>query len=408
MDSLIYVTSNGSQFTWVVQAVNNGPGIATNVLIENTIPQGVSISSFSASKGERVQGTDNWALSNLKSKEVFTLTLNMQVDDIALAPFDLLSYISADQLDKYQLNNELAAQVIDTCRILEECTNSDITNMRIAEPQSSDFKAQIEHSYPVDTTSSSVKINMPATSATGDRIEIWDYLGNATTNNITLNFNGNHLNNNGLIITGIFDGVESPKAIELLVTDDIADMTQYGLGVGSNGTGSPGVEFTFPAGSASNGTFIYVTNSLADFNSYFGFSANYQDPSIDFDGNDSVEVFKDGSLIDIYGDPLVNGIGNVWEYTDSWAYRDYQTPSLTVGFNPSEWTFMAPSENIGESTNDLASNPFPHGSYVASKISGSPENEMVIDMDNANLLFTYQGDAIGWKYIATNLTNLFV
>lgn len=408
MDSLIYVTSNGATFNWVVQASNNGPSIATNVLIENSIPVGVSIVGFESSKGERVTGTDNFRISSLLSKETVTITLNMQVDDIALAPFDLTSYISSDQLDRYQLNNDLSAQVVDTCSILDDCQNSGINNMSISAAKDSDFIAQLEYSYPIDVTNGPVVVDMPATAATGDRIEVWDYEGNSSTNNITLNFNGNHLNNQGMILSGLFDGDLGPKAIEVYITKDIADLSAYGLGISNNGAGSPGVQYNFPAVSASAGTFLYLTNDNAAFNTYFGFSANYEDAFVNMDGNDSIELFLNSDVIDVFGDPNVNGVGNVWEYTDSWAYRISQTPSLTVSFIASDWNIAAIDENDGVTQNSLADDPFPHGEYFASKIAGEKENKMIIDMDNANVLFTYQGADLGWKYIVTNLTNIFV
>ena len=68
-----------------------------------------------------------------------------------------------------------------------------------------------------------------------------------------------------LIITGVFDGPLSggvPKAIELYVTADIADLSVYGVSSANNGggpTGSP--EFTFPADAATAGDYLYVADS---------------------------------------------------------------------------------------------------------------------------------------------------
>jgi len=64
-----------------------------------------------------------------------------------------------------------------------------------------------------------------------------------------------------LVITGVIDGPLSgglPKAIELYAVNDIADLSIYGVGSASNGSGSDDVEFTFPADSVPADSFIYL------------------------------------------------------------------------------------------------------------------------------------------------------
>src|SRR5699024_10793185 len=82
-----------------------------------------------------------------------------------------------------------------------------------------------------------------------------------------------------LLLTGILDGPLSggqPKAIELYATQDITDLSSYGLELVSNGNGSKGIEeFTFPAVSVTAGTYIYVASNTADFNAFFGFNPDY-------------------------------------------------------------------------------------------------------------------------------------
>lgn len=56
---------------------------------------------------------------------------------------------------------------------------------------------------------------------------------------------------NDLVISGVIDGPLSggvPKAVELFVVNDIADLSTYALGTANNGGGTDGEEFTFPAG----------------------------------------------------------------------------------------------------------------------------------------------------------------
>ena len=54
---------------------------------------------------------------------------------------------------------------------------------------------------------------------------------------------------------------------------DVADLSAYGLGSANDGGGSDGVEFSFPAVSASAGDLIYVATESTGFTDFFGFIA---------------------------------------------------------------------------------------------------------------------------------------
>ena len=86
-----------------------------------------------------------------------------------------------------------------------------------------------------------------------------------------------------LVLTGVVDGPLSggvPKAIELCVLNDIADLSDYGVGAANNGGGSDGEEFTFPAGPVSAGTFLYVASEAVGFEAFFGFAPGYTSSAI--------------------------------------------------------------------------------------------------------------------------------
>ena len=127
------------------------------------------------------------------------------------------------------------------------------------------------------------------------------------------------------VITGVFDGPLTggiPKAIELYVLADIADLSFYGFGSANNGNGSDGEEFTFPAVAVSAGTFLYVATEGVSFNTFFGFTPDYISGAAAINGDDAVELFFDGNVIDIFGDINVDGTGQPWEYLDGWVYRN--------------------------------------------------------------------------------------
>ena len=144
-----------------------------------------------------------------------------------------------------------------------------------------------------------------------------------------------------LIITGVLDGPltgGTPKAIELYALEDISDLSIYGVGSANNGGGTDGEEFTFPAISAQAGDFIYVASEKTNFTTFLGFPPNFTGSVAFINGDDAVELFKDGVVIDVYGDPNVNGDFEAWDYSDGWGYRNNNTAAATM-FDSNNWSY---------------------------------------------------------------------
>ncbi len=170
-----------------------------------------------------------------------------------------------------------------------------------------------------------------------------------------------------LIITGVIDGPITgglPKAIELYASNDIADLSIYGFGSANNGGGTDGEEFTFPADSATAGEYIYIASEAVEFATWFGFAPNYTDSAASINGDDAIELFQNGSVVDVFGDINVDGNGEPWEYLDGWAYRVDGTGPDGSTFELANWTFSGPNALDGESDNASAATPFPVGSYA--------------------------------------------
>lgn len=179
---------------------------------------------------------------------------------------------------------------------------------------------------------------------------------------------------NDLVISGVIDGPLSggvPKAVEITVLNDVADLSAFGLGSANNGGASSGPDFTFPADSASAGDRIYVTTQLAGFQTFFGFAANYQSSTaVNINGDDVMELFEGTTVIDTFGVLGEDGTGKPWEYLDGWAYRVDGTGPDGSSFNLANWTFSGPNALDGESTNGTAATPFPIGTYSSGGGSG--------------------------------------
>jgi len=173
---------------------------------------------------------------------------------------------------------------------------------------------------------------------------------------------------NSLVLTAVFDGPLSggtPKGVEIYVVNDIVDLSIFGIGSANNGGGTDGEEFTFPAVSATAGDFIYVsTSDLTEFNDFFGFNSDYDAGfAIGINGDDAVELFEQGTVIDTFGDINTDGNGEAWEYTDGWAYRNCETGPDGSTFVLTNWTYSGIDALDGEATNGGAVNGVPVGTY---------------------------------------------
>jgi hypothetical protein len=124
-------------------------------------------------------------------------------------------------------------------------------------------------------------------------------------------------------------GVNDGKSIHVRANRDIEDLSEYGLGVANNGGGTDGIEFTFPAVSVSEGDQILIARVPGAIATYYGncfnnFDLVLQDDFVSQNGDDAIELFYQGNVIETYGDANVDGTGQSWEYTGSWGYK---TPS---------------------------------------------------------------------------------
>ena len=187
----------------------------------------------------------------------------------------------------------------------------------------------------------------------------------------TFTDNGNGGGNeecNALVLSAIFDGDLSgglPKGVELYVLQDIPDLSVYGLGSATNGGGTDGVEFTFPADAAAAGSYIYVTTNQDAFVNWFGFEPTYvEGTATNINGDDAIELFKNGEVIDTYGVIDVIGDFEPWDYTDSWAYRNSNTGPDGTTYAVGNWTYGGRSAWDGATSNEGSNSIMPIGTFT--------------------------------------------
>lgn len=172
-----------------------------------------------------------------------------------------------------------------------------------------------------------------------------------------------------LILTAVYDGnlaMGLPKGVEIFVANDIADLSIYGLGSATNGGGTDGVEFTFPAVSVSAGTYIYVSSEIPGFTSFFGFAPDYVNAAVSINGDDAIELFENGIVIDVFGEQTWTAGPHPWFYSDGFAYRNINTDADGSTFVIGNWTMSGLNALDPALTNATAPIPVPIGTYISS------------------------------------------
>ena len=180
---------------------------------------------------------------------------------------------------------------------------------------------------------------------------------------------------NALSLQGVLDftvpsGGSDGKAIHLVVTADVSDLSVFGIGVANNGGGTDGMEYSLDAISASSGDDILIVRSVDAMSAYFDdcygefeiVLAGNSD--ISQNGNDAIELFEQGLVIETFGEPDVDGTGESWEYMDSWAYK--------VG---DSWTYGGVDCTDGSQTSVTSDCPYPICSDTPIEILGCMDSE---------------------------------
>ncbi len=166
-------------------------------------------------------------------------------------------------------------------------------------------------------------------------------------------------------ITGVVDGPLTggvPKAVELYVATAVDDLSVFGLGSANNGGGSDGQEFAL-AGSAEAGDYLYVASEAEGFREYFGFTPDFVASAVNINGDDAIELFQTGVVVDVFGEVDADGTGTAWDYVDGWAYRVNDTGPDGSAFALPSFRFSGANALDGTATNDAAALPFPIGSF---------------------------------------------
>jgi hypothetical protein len=185
------------------------------------------------------------------------------------------------------------------------------------------------------------------------------------------------------------------------------------VGVANNGGGTDGEEYTFPAQSVSNGDHILIPRDEVAMENYLTtpglnlFDLVLEANLATGNGNDAVELFKNGAVVETFGD--IND-GNAaaagWDYGDAWAYKDSPgavwpngwiygptdcTDGSTTTFDsPCVYPFVESLSNNEFTTNEFKIYPNPvRNGFVSIKSNlGGEKNIEIFDLMGRNILST--------------------
>jgi hypothetical protein len=208
-------------------------------------------------------------------------------------------------------------------------------------------------------------------------------------------------------LRGIMDftvpsGGSTGKAHHLVVTADNVELSDYGLGSANNGGGTDNEEFSLPAGIVNSGDNILIVRDLSAIEAYFtveGYAlfdlviVDTNGDAVDGNGNDAIELFKNGSVVETFGDITDSG-AVTWDYLDSWAYK------TTIGAAwPTGWSYGGANCTDGSTTIFDSSCVYPFLAALSTKAFSKTELSIYPNPVN-NGLVTIKSPLAGVKNIA--------
>ena len=189
--------------------------------------------------------------------------------------------------------------------------------------------------------------------------------------NLTV-FTQNNLELAGVLDLDVPTGGSTGKAIHVRALQNISDLSIYGIGIANNGGGTDGQEYTFPSINLNTGDEVIVCRDTVAINSYFVGCSPFNLVILDDqavitqNGDDAIELFENGIVIETFGDINVDGTGEPWEYKDSWAYKD---ASGSVTFNGLNWVMGGVDCTDGSTTSISSNCPYPYCSTQGGNVS---------------------------------------
>ena len=102
-DANVTKVTVGDKFSYIITVINNGPDTAINVRVYDTLPKGLKLLGFEASKGSYDPKTGIWSIGDLENGERVTLRIDVK----ALVTGEIINeaYVESDTFDNNTSNN---------------------------------------------------------------------------------------------------------------------------------------------------------------------------------------------------------------------------------------------------------------------------------------------------------------
>lgn len=409
----------------LVSSYNIGTGEA-KLYVSSSVPatEPASAEASNTGTGNAVAKVAFRQASNIPTATIDGVRVGNTWSDIVTVSTSPLIEVSSgvSGLD-YEFNSGPSAEgsfTVQGSNLTNDITVTAPTDFEISETSGGTFGASVTLTQSGGSVSSTtiyarLKSSLPINTYSGD---VTVSSTGATSQTVALSGSVYATLTNSLVIAGVFDGDvnSTPRGIEIYVLNDVADLSTFGVGSANNGNGGGTQEFTFPAVGASVGDRIFIASEATDFTSFFGFAPDYTSSAAQINGDDAIELFENGQIIDTFGDVNTDGSGEAWEYTDGWAYRNSTTGPDGTTFTISNWTFSGPDALDGETTNAGATTPYPISTYNLStkenQIDGfelypNPTKEafVTISSDKRTPMKVSVYDILGKQVIERTVTN---
>jgi uncharacterized repeat protein (TIGR01451 family) len=152
----------GGTITYTVTATNNGPDAATNVVITDPLPTGVTYASDTPSQGSYVSSTGVWTVGDLANGASATLIITATVDtgtgDTTIS--NEASVTSVDQADSDTTNNSASAD-ITVVKLVDVSVNKTVDNPAPNEGNTIAYTVTVTNSGPDAATNLAIADLLP-------------------------------------------------------------------------------------------------------------------------------------------------------------------------------------------------------------------------------------------------------
>ncbi len=231
----------GSSITYTLNITNNGPDVATGVIVDDLLPAGVTFGGYSASQGTYSDTGGHWNVGNLAANGPAALTLSVRVNgDQGGQALTNSATISATELDLFSGNNTAGATIIPEA-------NTDLALTKLV-------------NNPAPFTGDTITYTLTVTNYgpdTARNVVITDSLPAGVTFGNSIASQGGYLEGSGLWAVGNLSA-NATATLHIVAGVDVGQAAQLIINAATAGNDIPDLN---PANDAAGAEIVPVTNA---------------------------------------------------------------------------------------------------------------------------------------------------